>query len=448
MLILAGVFVVTSGCANLNSVYRSHATVSGNADTILIDAKQRPITINRTTDPPQTCVARSPDAISQAAASGNLKITQKSGSGGELGFATAEQVSSIAFRTQVTEAQQEFLYYLCQLSSNGKLNEDEVSDNLRHFQNTMLALVAVDDLATSSRTKPAPPGQGGNTNPPAPPDPSDPKVQAFKAAQSGADTAKNGVKSAGEQVDAKAKAVAAVADVGALKPPTDELSAALKTYDSKQKAYADALTSLQKAIQAQKGKDAKVPDDVTTASGNATNERKDVDATFAKTNDSVAALAKTTDNAKLAAAKTDLDGNLKAHKDAVAKYEGTEDSLGKALSAWSAPSDAPDAHENRNAGNDDSNNGGVSTAVANNVAIIVQTIVWQTFVTEQCQKALFQRFSATDASVRAFCLKHLELADSVREKQLMAQLPKQDQSQNAQPPVVAPVQPLQPPAVR
>jgi hypothetical protein len=207
--------IAIGGCANLNSIFRKTDTKDGQAETILIDAKQRPITVNRVTDKnqPITCLARSADALSQAAASGNLKITQPSGGGGEAGFATAEQVQSIAFRTQVTEAQQEFLYTLCQLHANGVLTPDDVSDNLRHFQNTMLAMVAIDDLASASRAKaPAAPAPGGDTAKPDTPDASDPKVQAVKSAQSDVDNGPNGVKTAGTTVDSKAKAVAAVKD--------------------------------------------------------------------------------------------------------------------------------------------------------------------------------------------------------------------------------------------
>ena len=96
------------GCANQNAIFRVNDTENNKTETILIDAKQRPITVNTNKDKQKLCLARSADALSQAAASGNLKITQSAGGSGELGVADTEQVTSIAFRTQVTEAQQNF----------------------------------------------------------------------------------------------------------------------------------------------------------------------------------------------------------------------------------------------------------------------------------------------------------------------------------------------------
>ena len=229
-------------CANQNSIFRVNDTEASKTETILIDAKQRPITVNTVTDPkkPMTCLARSADALSQAAASGNLKITQAAGGSGELGFGDTEQATSIAFRTQVTEAQQEFLYYLCQLRANSVLTDSDVSSNLRHFQNTMLAMVAIDDLAASAKGKV--PADSQKTPPTA-----DPKLaDAVKKAQSSADTAKKAVTTAGTKVDADAKAVKAVTAVAELKTPTDTLTSSLKTYDAKQKSYSTALGKTQR----------------------------------------------------------------------------------------------------------------------------------------------------------------------------------------------------------
>jgi hypothetical protein len=414
--------IAACGCANQNSIFRIADTDAGKAETILIDAKQRPITVNTVTDPnkPMTCLARSADALSQAAASGNLKIDQSSGAGGAAGFATSEQVTSIAFRTQVTEAQQEFLYYLCQLRSNSVLSDDDVSENLRHFQNTMLAMVAIDDLAGGARFKAASTGgtPTGATDQPNKPDPSDPKAAAVKAQQTAVDDSKNGVKAAASKVATTSKAVLAVTDPKALKKPTDDLLSALKTYDQKQKAYSSELAKLVTAVKATKGDGAKEPDDVTTDTSSAADSAKAVQAKYTEVANSIATLAKITDASKLAPAQKDAKTALADYQTAVGTYETSEDGLGKAILTWNTATGSAPKDPKTPSGQDPSADSGPSAAVANDVTVIVQTIVWQSFLTEQCQKALFVNFDKLDPSVRGYCLQHLQKADEIREWQL------------------------------
>jgi hypothetical protein len=421
---LFSLVLLISGCANQNSIFRVADTDSNKTETILIDAKQRPITVNTVTDSkrPMTCLGRSADALSQAAASGNLKINQASGGGGEAGFAMAEQATSIAFRTQVTEAQQEFLYYLCQLRANSSLTDDDVSSNLKHFQNTMLAMVAIDDLADGARFKNATSDNtlGGNTDKPAKPDPSDPKVAKVNQAQTDVDTGKSAVKNAKAKVDSTAAAVDKVTDPKDLTNTTKQLSDALKTYDSKQQAYAKALSNLSAAVKAAKGDAAKVPDDVTSNSSAADGAAKTVKDDYKKLTDALGTLAKVTDAKQLDAPKKDLKAALSDYETAVGKYETSEDALGKAITAWNGDAGAGGSDKKASAkgATDGSSDGGASAAVANDVAIIVQTIVWQSFITEQCQKALFNDYQKLNGRVADFCLYHLYKADEIRERQL------------------------------
>jgi hypothetical protein len=409
-------------CANQNSIFRVADTDKDKTETILIDAKQRPITVNTVTDnkKPMTCLARSADALSQAAASGNLKITQASGGSGELGFGDTEQVTSIAFRTQVTEAQQEFLYYLCQLRSNSVLTNAEVSSNLTHFQNTMLAMVAIDDLASSVRAKS--PAADTQKTPPA----TDPKADAVKKAQSDADAAKKAVTTAATKVDADAKAVKAVTAVAGLKAPTDALTASLKTYDTKQKSYSTALGKVSAAIKAAKGDDSAIPDDVTAGTSDAADASKAVKSAYTKTTTAVAALAKVTDASKLDSAQSDVTKTITDYQASVKKSQAAEGTLQTALTAWNKASTDDTGKDAKSAKTAPSADGAAepnaSVAVANDVAIIVQTIVWQSFITEQCQKAMFENFKTTEDPVKQFCLWHLVKADEIREKQLLGSM--------------------------
>jgi hypothetical protein len=340
------------------------------------------------------------------------------------GFAFAEQVTSIAFRTQVTEAQQEFLYYLCQLRANSVLSDDEVSANLRHFQNTMLAMVAIDDLAGGSRFKPAPTDTtpSGQTQTPAPPDASDPKVAAVKAAQTGADDARNKTKKSGTAVDAAAKEVMAVTKVADLKSKTDALSAALKSYDGQQTAYSKKIATLQSAVKALKGADGKAPDEVNSAAATADEAAKGVKTDYKKVTDAVMALANVSDPAHLTAAQGDVKPTLDAYTKSVGIYLGNQDALKKAVVAWNGTAAGDDKKKATVADKGSDATAAVTATVANDIAIIVQTIVWQSFVTETCQKGLFENFNQLDVSVRQFCLDHMKLADRVRAVQLLGPL--------------------------
>lgn len=431
--------VLATGCANQNSIFRVNDTEPSKTETILIDAKQRPITVNTVSDPqnPQTCLARSADALSQAAVSGNLKITQSSGGSGEAGFGDVETATSLAFRTQVTEAQQEFLYYLCQFRANNVLTNPEVSSNLTHFQNTMLAMVAIDDLANSVKPK-----AGGDTQktPPA----ADPKADAVKKAQSTVDADKKAVTNAGAKVDTDAKAVAAVTVAANLKAPTGALSASLKKYDTSQTNYATALSKYSDAIKADKGSDAAVPDDITSASSDASDKGKDVKTAYTKAAAAVTALAAVTADANVAAAQTSLKQALADYTAAVKKSQDVESTVNKNLTAWQstgADGKSKDSNAAKAAPADGAGDSSASAAVANDVAIIVQTIVWQSFITEQCSKALFENYKTAADEVKRFCLVHLIRADDVRERQLLGSLV----PSNSKP--VSPLQPFLAPGV-
>ena len=114
--------VALSACtANENSIYRSNLNDAN--ETILIDAKQRAINV-QTRDEGKgkiattICAEKSPDAFSvlSAGASGSLsfQLLEKA-FGGAVTGSKAETGASIALRTQLTQAQSEFLYRLCEL---------------------------------------------------------------------------------------------------------------------------------------------------------------------------------------------------------------------------------------------------------------------------------------------------------------------------------------------
>jgi hypothetical protein len=419
--LFATVVLLTSACANQNSIFRVADTDASKTETILIDAKQRPITVNTVSDPkhPTVCIARNADALSQFAASGNLKIDQASGGGGELGFAAAEQVTSIAFRTQVTEAQQEYLYYLCQLNANNTLSVEDVSDNLRHFQNTMLAMIAVDDLATAQKAStPAASDtqQNATTDQPAAPTPPDAKLGAITDASTSADNAKNAAKSANAPLAQDFKSVTGATTTDDAKAKSKALTAALKTYDAKEKAYASKLAALQSAVRAAAGKDAAAPDDVSKASADSSEAMKSVKSGLDAVNSANADVSAATDTATLKTAQTSLTSKADAYQTADTASEKSLDTLGAAVKAWgTSVAKASSKATQKPPAASSANN---PAAVASAVASIVQTVVWQSFITEKCLKAFLGEKQSTNADARTFCLWHLKMADLFRFAQL------------------------------
>ena len=404
---------LTAGCANQNSIFRVTDTEKDKTETILIDAKQRPITVNTNKDKQKTCLARSADALSQAAASGNLKITQASGGSGELGFADTETVTSIAFRTQVTEAQQEFLYYICQLNANGVLPDGDVADNLKHFQNTMLAMVAIDDLAAAGKASAAAAAKAKPDETKATSEPTDKE----KAAQTKADEAFKTADTARGKVDsAESKLWLADTPKKAV-PIATQLAADLKMYNSAFGKFMSAMADLQKAVQAEKGASAKAPDEVNKASTALTTAAKAVSSQYDKASKQFTAMIKEQDAKKFDALKsTALDG-FTDYRSATDAAVNKAESLETSLTAWITAKDDTKPAQNAKDGTGSDSSGGSSAAVAQAVTSIVQTIVWQSFVGEKCQAALFgpkTTVAAMDDRVIDFCIQHLENADIFR----------------------------------
>ncbi|WP_439550868.1 hypothetical protein [Falsiroseomonas sp.] len=158
-----------SGCANLNSIYRAEDMAGRDgtvARTTLIDTEQRAINtilrrefvtrpdgnlhLDRNNQPVREayatiCAEKSPDTFSaqSGSLSGGLELPRATGT---IAAALAESAASIALRTQLTQAQAELLYRICEAYANRAISGFEVHRQLRRFQNTMVALLAIEQL--------------------------------------------------------------------------------------------------------------------------------------------------------------------------------------------------------------------------------------------------------------------------------------------------------------
>ena len=259
LLFLTAVIVFTSSCANLNSIYRTDSFNNKKVSLAFIDAKQRAITIN--TDRPGhtvVCPERSPDALSVAAASGNASVTLPNKAGGALSGSDTEQGAFDKFSSQLTEAQQSLLYWFCEYNANGQLSSDQMSNELRRFQNTMVAMLAIEQLTGVAKPTVVMIGdKGSDQNSASTPDPAKPtKVTSGKDPQGLAATAKS-LKTQSDQATAQANTDQKLADdlKASLDKETDKTSQTALTKQSDD-ATAKATTSKKNAQDAKTKSDA------------------------------------------------------------------------------------------------------------------------------------------------------------------------------------------------
>lgn len=152
LLCVGTVIVLLAGCANLNSIHREFQTDTGKI--VAIDAKQRAISIKQTNTGVKMCVEQSPDVFSFLNESLGLSAETKAAVA-SLAAAVAESGGSLAFRTQVTQAQSNFLFNVCQMNANGAMTDRAVRTELRRFQQTLLGFMAIEQLTAPNRAMPA-----------------------------------------------------------------------------------------------------------------------------------------------------------------------------------------------------------------------------------------------------------------------------------------------------
>lgn len=144
----AAACLMLSGCGNFNSIWRDSYVRNGSV--ITVDAKQRFLRATAdATGPLRICAEKSPDVFSAYAGATSISGSYQ---GVEAAFSgsNAEQAASIALRTQLTQAQGELLSRICDLHANGAITGAEVATQLRRFQNTMTAMLAIEQLTARS----------------------------------------------------------------------------------------------------------------------------------------------------------------------------------------------------------------------------------------------------------------------------------------------------------
>lgn len=152
LVISLGVFAL-GGCAELTSIQYEFGAWRNKVATI--DAKQRTISIQKLTGGPNgdrlsVCVEQSPDVFSLLSGSFALSAETK-GAVATLAGAIAESGGSLAFRTQVTQAQTNLLHSICQMYASGAISDQAVRTELRRFQHSLLGILAIEQLTSPGR---------------------------------------------------------------------------------------------------------------------------------------------------------------------------------------------------------------------------------------------------------------------------------------------------------
>ncbi|MBC7953110.1 MAG: hypothetical protein H7Z12_14990 [Rhodospirillaceae bacterium] len=252
-----------SACAETNTVFRT--TEYGNGKAIFVDAFQRAIHVSprveetatgeskKTTTFNVVCAELPPPAF---AAFGNATSAglQSGPRTLDLSLAAAQASGYMDLKTQLTKVHGEFLYRLCEAFNNGAISKSEAEIEYRRFQNTTVALAAIEQLTGYARPTVVALGAGGNA------DTGDQLAQAQNELASARD---NETKTASAAADAKVKATKASSDYDA---KVKELDAAKQAKKSQEE-----LNKLQAEVDAMK----KASDEAEKAGANATAAAKD-----------------------------------------------------------------------------------------------------------------------------------------------------------------------------
>jgi hypothetical protein len=147
------VFLLLSGCANLNSIHRS-SEISGDAKLNMLDAKQRVVISGGTAKEGsvKVCAEPSPDAIQSIAASAGASFSDaiKSAS---LQAGSSESAGSIGLRTQSITILRDGMYRACEGYLSGALDKGDFESIHRRYQSVMLGLLAIEQLAGAVSAK-------------------------------------------------------------------------------------------------------------------------------------------------------------------------------------------------------------------------------------------------------------------------------------------------------
>ncbi len=142
VLILAVTAIGISGCANLNSIFHEFDVDGIDKRSVSIDAKQRVVLGTKY----GVCAEPSPDAMSvlSSAIAAGVDIPDKVGA--DFSSSLSESGSNIGLRTQTIQLLRDSMFRLCEGYVNGALSPSTFKLLHRRYQNSMLGLLAIEQL--------------------------------------------------------------------------------------------------------------------------------------------------------------------------------------------------------------------------------------------------------------------------------------------------------------
>ena len=116
--------LLTTSCARMNSIHRTHTLAAESTEVLTVDAKQRHLVTRLSNKHLRYCAEAAPDAFSAYAASlgADLALDGKSNNA-KAALAAAETAATIE-RTQTVNVLRELMYRTCERYLSGALNRE------------------------------------------------------------------------------------------------------------------------------------------------------------------------------------------------------------------------------------------------------------------------------------------------------------------------------------
>lgn len=146
--------LLTTSCAKLNSIHRTHTLDAESVDVVTVDAKQRHLLARQTEGDFRVCAEAAPDAFSAYAASlgADLALDGKSNNA-KAALAAAETAATIE-RTQTVNVLRELMYRTCERYLSGALTREQLIVQAARDQTIILSVLAIEQLTGAVRAKP------------------------------------------------------------------------------------------------------------------------------------------------------------------------------------------------------------------------------------------------------------------------------------------------------
>lgn len=138
-----------SACAEGASIYHMRSVNSAQPAIVTVDAKQRSLIVNNSSQVFKVCAEAAPDVFSAINAAASLEADVK-GQSGKAGFSMAETAAALE-RTQTVNMLRERMYRTCELYINGGIGKPQLMVQIARDQRMMIKTLAIEQLTRTAR---------------------------------------------------------------------------------------------------------------------------------------------------------------------------------------------------------------------------------------------------------------------------------------------------------